>query len=217
MDELNKELDELRISFWLWFKSLLVPWISRHWAIWATPLLLGVAIAAAYMQAWHHSPTWWLSLSLQVIGLMLSASALMAGALEMKVDGPLKTLKLAALEFPRYRRPRIQYGYANLKMPSFRAYGSARVSPAANASDQERIDFLLRSLELLEQTSRQLFRKIEDDVERVAGRVESLEITTSQKQIEIEKQIRGISVGNFYQVLLGLAFLSAGSIASLFF
>jgi tetrahydromethanopterin S-methyltransferase subunit G len=209
-------MDENRIAARVWLRAIALPWAIKHWAIWATPIIAATGICFGIMGWGDRELLWWLSLTMQALGLILSLGAVISTALEMKAENPWKTLKKAIAEFPKYRRAKIVYGYANLILPGPRMYATGHVNLPADATDSQRIAYLMKSLRELETTAGSTFRRIEERFLTVTEKIESLEQATSQKHKEIEQRIRGVSVGSFYQVLSGLILLSIGSIISLF-
>ncbi|WNW14067.1 hypothetical protein RRX38_23895 [Pseudomonas sp. DTU_2021_1001937_2_SI_NGA_ILE_001] len=216
MNKYENDYADEKIPLKVWAKELFLPWLLRHWAIWFTPIAGCTGALCAFAITSSKPVLWWISFILQVIGLVLSAGSLIYTAYEMKAGGPLASLKKIFADFPPYRKPRIVRGYARLRMPSLRVGGSLRVKLSEHATDRQRIDELNDRLNLLEAKSINEFHTLSENNEELTFRVELLEDNSKNKHNQLSEQIRGISIGNFYQVLLGLIFLSLGSILSLF-
>jgi hypothetical protein len=212
----RNEPDTQRIPLSLWAKGLLVPWITKHWALLLSPVFLGVGLTLGYLEACGRPLLWWSSLTMQVLGLALSATALVDTAVEMQIGNPLKAVAKAFAEFPPYRQPKVHTMSAFIKLPAVRVTGSMRVSYPPDATVEERLAFLERQLVNLDSAIVAGHAKQEEKLDELATQLSETRQQMASKHSEIEDRVRMVSVGSFYQVLIGLGLLSLGSIASLF-
>ncbi|WP_157791841.1 hypothetical protein ACQCLI_09420 [Pseudomonas nitroreducens] len=189
----------------------------------ATPLLFGIlSLAITTLAIFVFDPnekhaTWWISLSMQVLGLSLSAGALCFSAIENAVAAPWKILGEWLSKFPAWRKKPIQIvGSAGIVAPGVSLFARGTTTPPPSATTEEKFVWL-------NEVVNGLHKALAESVTSTNGRLASVEaqlITVSdrvdQSSAQIEAKIRSISVANFYQVFAGLTLLSLGSIISLF-
>lgn len=211
-------MHEDRISFTTWVTELFWPWTRP-----ARPLTSGILILAALSTSIHFIDTteksfiWWTSLSLQIIGLSLSIGALMLSAVENGVISPIATVRAWLARFPAYRKgvTNKHSSFCEAKI-RFNGFGIGSSQPGPDKTIEEKIEWLINTLNNLHSSTASEFQKINLLTETIAEKVETFERSTYKSQERLEEKIRGISTANFYQVACGLMLLSIGSILSLF-
>ena len=161
---------------------------------------------------------WWLSFGMQLSGLFLSAGALIVVAIDQRVPSVWQALTQWFRGFASlFRDPPANDISFNGALPGLDcwAFGGADFPPNIKTSE-EKVICLLKVINEQHQTVVGEFRKLEGKDSGLGERLRDSESKAEEHRIDVIGRIREISVGSFYQVVLGVFLLSTGSISSLF-
>lgn len=161
---------------------------------------------------------WSLSLTMQVSGLVLSAGALIVMASENHVSTPWQAIKqwvAGVLNLFRDPPEASGAGAGTIRAPEGFSHGPASYPPNKISAD-ERLDWLLGVVNSQYKAMGQENFKVNSKLRELEAGLQSTQKNSQQHRQEIGEKLREISVGSFYQVVLGLFLLTMGSILSLF-